>query len=525
MLRNLWFISAVLGVFLWTPVFSQTTAAAPKAVHVCCAELEELKIKYLKNNQYNEFVEFLHKSKDKTSQNCVNYYKAFARYAQLKYLEEKQLWDDYFTNGNTYRDQIESNAKKVISSVDNANCLRPQSRLLLWQFYFDQQSTFTQQALDDLITDSGSYAKEANDPALIKKVADKLLEYNEKPGSREIYKLYVNQLVKGRISLSELKDIGAEFYKDGNLDLAQTVYDIYIEKITKELPQDKLVPELFEIAGLFVYKAEGLFDMAYAENIYSKIEQIVPKDAFGQEEIYLRAFNLEKYKEYQKAGGLYLKLIELYPETKHYDEAVYKIAMINAYALLPAPANLAEARKYLGLLASKTVFTPQVIKSFYHLGLFAQWEGDNAIAKDYYSLLLKNAADSYPSITSQARERLKEIEENKEMEYNLKTFLDLSLKSDSSLIELGKAELKSSSYMLVKNKEFTASSLVSMPQSGCNQVQLQFLWSGDLGGADPGVEQSNFEGAYPDTGTKEVNVVIISPAGTIDRSFVMMDVY
>ena len=64
-----------------------------------------------------------------------------------------------------------------------------------------------------------------------------------------------------------------------------------------------------------------------------------------------------------------------------------------------------------------------------------------------------------------------------------------------------------------------------MPQSGCNQVELQYLWSGNLGGANPGVNESNFQGAYVDPGTKEINMVIISPAGTVDRSFAMVDVY
>jgi hypothetical protein len=56
-------------------------------------------------------------------------------------------------------------------------------------------------------------------------------------------------------------------------------------------------------------------------------------------------------------------------------------------------------------------------------------------------------------------------------------------------------------------------------------VELQYLWSGDLGGAHPAATESNFQGVYADSGTKEINIVIVSPAGTIDRSFAMVDVY
>jgi hypothetical protein len=64
-----------------------------------------------------------------------------------------------------------------------------------------------------------------------------------------------------------------------------------------------------------------------------------------------------------------------------------------------------------------------------------------------------------------------------------------------------------------------------MPQSGCNQVQVQYLWSGNLGSANPQLSDASFESAYVDPGTKEINMVVISSAGVNDCSFVMLDVY
>ena len=195
--------------------------------------------------------------------------------------------------------------------------------------------------------------------------------------------------------------------------------------------------------------------------------------------------------------------------------------MINAYVL----GDINEARKYFDLLAAKTAFSPQVISALYQLGLLSQWQGDLVKADSYYQLLLKNALDKYVVTVAQTRERIQEIQENKPLSYNLKTFLDLSLKNESALSEMNKAELKSSSYILEKNQLNTVSSLVNMPQSGCNQVELQYLWSGDLGGANPAVTESNFQCAYSDSGTKEINMVVISPAGITDCSFTMLDVY
>ena len=331
----------------------------------------------------------------------------------------------------------------------------------------------------------------------------------------------MDQLAAGKITDLELKSQAASFYKEGNLDLAQAVYNIYIERASKTLEPEKFIKELFEIASLFVYKPAGLHDMAYAEEIYAKIEGLGKTDAFNQATIYLRAFNLEKLRDYKGAERLYLQLDQLYPENKYSDEALYKIAMVNAYAL----ANLNDAKKYFKMLAAKTEFSPHVIASLYQLGLLSQWEGDSAGAKGYYESLLKNAADKYPSVVAQTKDRFKEIQENKQIDYNLKTFLDLSLKNENSLAEMGKAELRFSSYVLEKDQKAVISALVNMPQSGCNQVQLQYLWSGDLGGSVSAATDSSLQCSYPDTGTKAINIVIISPAGSIDRYFTMVDVY
>jgi len=523
MLKSLRFAAFVLITFFIAPVLSKAAAEDPVTKAPCCVNLDQLQADYFKDNRYGEFVDFLssYKDKEKLSAGCINYYKALSRYQQLKYLEEKQLWDEYFADGNTYRDQILEGVKKAIAETDTSSPLRPKSRLLLWQFYRDQQNTFGEQGLDELIADVDAYSKATDDPGLIKDIADKLLASEEKSGSRAIYKLYVDKLASGKISDAELKNVGAGFYKDGNLQLAETVYDIYIERISKSLPADKLIPELFEVASLFVYKPTGLYDMPYAEKVYAKIEGLGQENSFSQEAIYLRAFNLEKLKDYKLAGELYSKLIQLYPDTKHFDEAVYKIAMISAYA----SADIQKAREYFEKLILKAEFSPQVISSFYQLGLLAQWEGDLAKAKGYYDALLKNSGERYTQVSALAKDRLKEIEENKQLSYNLKAFLDVSLKKENTPVELGRSELKISSFILEKGQKVTASAFANMPESGCNQIQVQYLWSGNLGGAVPMATDAGFEGAYSDDGTKEINMVVVSPAGITDLSFTMVDVY
>jgi TolA-binding protein len=498
-------------------------AATPQNSAACCSGMEEVKAKYLAENKYNELIDFLNssKDKDKVAQLCRDYSKAQVRYLQLKYLEDKQSWDDYFANGNTYRDQLVENAQQVAAQADSASYLKVKSRLLLWQFHRDQQDAFAQPALEDLIADTQVYAKGPGETDLIKEVADALSASAEKSKARQIYKLYVDGLLSQKMSAEQLKNTAAGFYKQDNLDLAQGIYDIYIDEISKTVSVEKLVSELFEIASLFVYKPTGLYDMPYAEKIYSRIEATGQKDAFNQDAIYLRAFNLEKMKAYKDAQKFYLKLIQTYSDNKYLDEANYKVGMIYAYSL----GDIDSARKYFDILGSKTKFNQYVTSALYQLGLLSQWQGDMTKADGYYALLLNNAQEQYVLTVARARERLKEIQDNKPLEYNLKTFLDLSLKNEPALMETDKAELKSASYLLSKNQNNTVSSSVNMPQSGCSQVELQYLWSGDLGGASPTAAESSLQSVYSDSGTKEINLVVVSAAGIIDRAFIMVDVY
>lgn len=57
------------------------------------------------------------------------------------------------------------------------------------------------------------------------------------------------------------------------------------------------------------------------------------------------------------------------------------------------------------------------------------------------------------------------------------------------------------------------------------QIELQYLWSGDLGSKKPSANEAEFATAYTNTGTKVINLVVVSPAGIIDRSLDLVDVY
>lgn len=488
-----------------------------------CDSFEELKELYFKENKYSELVEFL-KSLSQQKDNLgpfTNYYTALARYNQIKYLEKAQEWDEYFNQGNNYRSQITASLQKVMELTGPKDALNIYSRLLLWQFHKEQQDTFIDSSLTDLMNAISEYDKDSQDIKPIKEAADKFSEYGEKGKAKELYVIYVNKLADSVNDDKKLEDIAAGFYKEGNLGLSEAVYDCLNERIIKTYPQEKLLPVLTEIARNFSYKDEGYKDASYAEKMFQKIEGVGSKDAFSEELTYLRAYNAEKMKDYPKAKDIYLDLLERYPQAKYADEAEFKAAVISTYIL----SDIKTGKVYFEKLSGKEILSPQVISSLYQLGLLYQWENNLPAATDYYNKLIQKAGSDYSDIVALAQMRLKEISGLKPIEYNLKTFLDASLKEENPVFTVTSSGLNSSRYIIQKDEGAAINCTPYSVESGCMYVEIQYLWSGDLGIAKPGPDNSGFDTTYTQRGTKVINIAVVSASGVLDRSIDMVDVY
>ncbi len=486
---------------------------------------EAMKDFYFKNNKYSDFVEYLKSLalKDKSAEPFVNYYIALARYHLLKYLEENQLWDEYFSQGNAYRDELTEGSQNAIAATAVKEPLHLYASLLLWQFHKDQQDSFEEDTLSALMASAIEYSAAAVDFKPIKEVADKFLAYGEKGKSKEFYKIYAQKLITSDMADSKLANAASAFYQEGNTDLAENIYDVYIERVSKTLPQEELKSVLTEIARTFVYKDEGPSDPFYAEKIFKTLEAKAGKEIFDQELMYLRGFNLEKAREYTEAKAVFDSLTLRFPGNSHHDESIFKSGLISAYVL----RDIDKAREYFGKLAQREKnFTPQAASSLYQLGLLSQWEEDSATAQAYYNRLLEVAAGNFSDTVALARERLKEIEASKPIEYNLKTFIDLSFKKENAVYDMSKIDLRSNLYQAKRRQNVFVASTAHTAPTGCMQIELQYLWSGHLGKVEaPLASQAAFETSYSSSGTKEINLVVVSPTGIIDRSLDIVDVY
>ena len=482
-----------------------------------------LKVLYFENNQYNEFADFL-KSLDNKNQEvaaAINYYLGLTRYRQLKYLEEAQEWNEYFNKGDFYRGQLSGSLEKAISETPAGDTVNIYSRLILWQYYKDRDDPSSDTLLSGLTESVLEYSNTDRDISVIKAVADAFLPYKEKAKAKQLYAIYVAKLLASEIKDNQLKEAALGFYQEGKLELSENLYDAYIERILLD-SKPKAISALKDTAAQFVYQDDKPNDPAYAENIFRKIEEIASAASFDQELIYMRAFNLEKMKDFSGAKEHYLDLAGRAPEGRHFDEAVFKAGVISTYLLgeIDSGRTLFE-----GLIQKESALSPQAVSSFYQLGLLSQWEGDLTRAGDYYTKLIDKAKENFGETVMLARKRLQEIGAQEPIEYNLRMFLEAALKKDPSAELMHNAELLCRPYKARQGEQVIIEPNLFIPQAGCIPVNFNYLWSGHSGETELSGKNHPLNTSYNSTGTKEINLVVVSPAGIIDYCLDFIDVY
>jgi TolA-binding protein len=485
------------------------------------APFEQLKEHYFKSNDYDGMVAVLDTlgSKKSALLPFTGYYSALARYQQLKHLEENQEWDEYFSNGNSYRDGVSEGIKSALEAPSAPGRLKLMSKLLSWRFHQDQQDNLAGSSLDGLMAETAEYLKSGSDLAPVKEVADALSVYKEQAKARLVYRGYADKLISTSKDESQLLGAAEGFYKEGNLELSESLYDVYLDRAEGAGNKEKGLKELKKLIRSFSYKDGALTDALYTGKLFSRLEKVGGAAAFDEELNYLRAFNLEKSKDFPAAQAKYAAFAGLYPQSAKFDEAQFKAGLFAAYVM----RDLDGAKERFAQLSGKKSPSPQSVSALYHLGLLAQWQGDGAKAKEFYQNAIDVSKGGFQDTVALAKERLKELADSGQMENNLKAFMDAALK-ESPLSDGQRVELSISPYVGPVQVEVDIQSQAYTAPSGCMQVELQYLWSGHLGdNTNPG-SVAQFPTRYAFPGSKETFLVVLSPTGIVDYKLDVADI-
>jgi tetratricopeptide (TPR) repeat protein len=487
--------------------------------------LNELSKIYLTNHLYADFMDALRKLEKVKRPECelaVGYYIGLCRYHQLRYLEETKNWQEYFDSGNAYRQELFTETERIVKMCpDTEFGLRSQA--LNWLQHKVQNDAQAEDSLNKLTQMIQSYSqKEDFDPDVVKEVADTFSAQDEPSAAKSAYNIYVKGLLAKENPPERLRSIAESSLSKGNIDLAQILYERYIELIKVSLTKDNLAKELIAIIKQFATDgwSQGE-DPLYAEKTFGVLEGSCGRNYFSEELQYLRAYNLERAREHSRAIEEYEIFVKDFPKSDRLDEVEFKLGIFYCYARgqkekgVALLQNIAEGA---GALEYKA-------EALYHHSLLNQYKGEPEAAKSGYGKILalvsENTAD-FKSLSGRTAERLKEIKQQRPIEHNLKTFLDATVGGYAS--GQGGLEIVVNPY-----KEFRGGTIrFNVPQlqleTGCLVPELTYLWSGDLGGAAVPTEPE-FSAAYTGIGTKVVNLVVLSADEVMGAAIGMAEIY
>lgn len=547
--NGLWFI--VYGVFLLSTVNYQLStilyAQEPglkKAKQLesvilsnpggieALALLDELSGFYFTERRYGELIDFLRKlEKKKAGAPCdlaAGYYIGLCRYHQLKYLEETKNWQEYFDLGNSYRQELFVETEKLVQACpDTSFAVRAQA--LNWLQHKAQNDAQAEISLTKLTELVNNYVQtNSQDIEVIKEVADSLSKQEEPALAKSTYNLYLNQLLAIEKSPLRLQSIAEGALKEGNINLAELIYDRYIELAKGSLAKDNLAKELIAVIKRFATNGwtsayGGGNDPLYAEKVFGILEEDCGKIYFNEELRYLRAYNLERVKEYARCAEEYAGLVTDFPKNIYLDEAEFKLGIIYTYILGQIELGLGYWQKVIER-NSALEYVPECL---YHKSLINQYLEDFKTAGAGYAKIMESVAQTgaLKNLSKRVSERQKEIRESRPIEYNLKTFLDTSL-SKPLAANVG-LELSVSPFKVIslKEEEVKFSLQQVRIEMGCFAPELNYLWSGDLGSIQPLPTTPEWTTVYKAPGVKVVNLVVVSSSGVIGSALEMAEVY
>ncbi len=501
--------------------------------------LEELSGLYFAAGQYNQFADFLKRiSKDMALDGCLvpaGYYLGLCRYHQLRRLEESQAWQEYFDKGADYRQELFDETRKIAIDCPNSP-FAIRAQIINWLEHKARNDSEKEDSLDKLISLINGYVKQSRleDIEVIKEAADILVKEKESAFSKAVYNLYVNRMIAKEVSVDKLRQGAEDAWAQGNLELSEAIYERYLQLVAGFFSKDKFAQELIGLANKFAATGPGKnSDPQYAEKIFAALEDSSGADYFSQDLQYLRAYNLERMKEYAKSALKYEELASRFPAGQravvgppiaqatgaYTDKVEFKLGLIYTYILGQKEKGLSSWQKIVERLGSLNY----VLESLYHKSLILQYEGKPDEALLGYEKIIRLAADNpaFRDISARAESRQKEIAGAKDMEYNLKIFLDSVLKEGQ--LNQSPLELLVSPVKAGLGQDVKFSSQQPVLQTGCIAPELTYLWSGDLGDVALTPVEPEFVSRYRYPGVKAVNLVVLSPAGVVGATLEMVE--
>jgi tetratricopeptide (TPR) repeat protein len=489
------------------------------------SKLEKMSAQYFEKNDYDGLYAELSglSIKELSSSAEVYYFLALTRQKEIAFWRAMKNWEGVYDKAENIKKSISANLNEAQTLAKGNAGLIFDIKYLKWQSIKDDDPDAARELFNDLV--KSAEAVEAGPEMLdkIKAAADELSKLQDKNLSRRLYEIYVARLSNSNLPKEKIKAQAEGFLEEGSGYLAKSLFDVYLN----QLADDKVAQakEMVSVASKFAHSGwkEGL-DPIYAESMYKKAFDLAGIPAFDSASAYQRAFNLERLKEYPDASDEYRNLLASFSDTVQKAEIYFRIGVIAAYAA----KDIDKAYEYFSKIKDEFPKTPYFLSSLYQSGLLHQWKQELDQAKENYDLLLKYAQDEGVDIQKTelallAQERLKEIEEKKEIKYGLRLFLEGTFKSG---IESGPSSLsvdltgRAAKGNIGKPVAFVVTT--SNSQTGCMTPAYSYEWSGEVGTLSNIPNSPEITTDFPEAGIKVTHVAVVGNQGAEGVGFEMI---
>ncbi len=427
------------------------------------------------------------------------YYLALARQQEIDSWKKVKNWEGVYDKGPAYKQDISDNLKAALAGVKDDPGLLLNIKFLDWQVIGEDDPDGSARAFDDLVNTARGLTLDQKALLKVKAFADEISKLEDKNLARRLYEVYVAKLSGSGLSKEDIKAQAQQFLSEGNAYLAKTLFDVYLSSLSAD--KELMARETVGVADKFANgdAVEGL-DPVFAEEMYRKAFDAAGKAAFDSSSSYRRAFNLERMKEFNAAYDGYNDLLAGSPDYADKQNIYFRLGVIAAYA----KKDTAKAIEYFLKIRDEFPNDILAVSGLYQLGLLSQFNKDIEKAKEYYNAIVADKSE----LALLAQERLKEIEEAREIKYGLKIFIESVFKNLPLSVDLTARPWQASIGEPIKFSVATSS-----PQTGCMTPVYSYEWSGETGSVSniPNTSQLNTD--YASAGIKVVHVAIVGPQG------------
>lgn len=477
-------------------------------------------------HDYNKFYEQLEQLLRQGGQDkgLIYFYMARAKQEQIAYWREIKDWENIYGKAAVYKKEILEDLLKAQDAAGDDDILFLRIKYLKWQALSGDESDLAVGAFNDLVNTAKEKVTGPESIEVLKSIADDFSSLQDKIFSRRLYDVYLEKQGLLKLPSERLKTLVDEFLAQGDAYLAKAASELYFSQLTDH---SILAGELALLADKFAINDAGIgLDPSYAEAIYQRAYDLAGISIFSSASQYRRAFNLERLKEYERAFQEYKNLLDNFPDYDRKQEIYFRLGVLAAYA----KKNIDLAQSYFLKLTQAYPNDPQSLSALYQLGLLNQWKQQVDEAGAFYANLMALASSmkidfKKDEIVVLASERLKEIEEKKDIKYPLKIFL-------SGVFVIGQTEKPGSLNVDVtalppnENANVPVNFLVttSAPETGCMAPAYSYEWSGELGSLMNIPNRADLKTEYAGPGIKLVQASVVGPQGVEGVGFEMLKV-